>query len=317
MQTGHSYIPQGRIRSYRFGFNGKEKINEQYGEGNAYDFGARMLDPRIGRWMKMDPKDEKYPYLSPYSAFADNPLIFIDLGGETLGLGGNIEQANIDIFSLLPKEVHSYLNVSDVNNIKWNNYDAMPDEFKKYEGVKLVDNLINSKNNYLYSVGNEIPLKDKLGNEYIGEATPDPSNYQTTISNISTTPQWSDAPSESQLPGGGYSGIVRLAEGSWSSVNAFEPTAVVPIPRANIVFHELTENYYRTEKNLPKQEDYSYALGGGMYYSESYYKTNYKGGAHQKAAETGPKFARQMEYDSAGNTGISVQMNWSPPVEKK
>ena len=35
--------------TYRYGFNGMEKSDEVYGEGNAYDFGARIHDPRIGR----------------------------------------------------------------------------------------------------------------------------------------------------------------------------------------------------------------------------------------------------------------------------
>jgi RHS repeat-associated protein len=75
---------ESHIRSYRFGFNGQEKLNEAYGEGNAYDFGARIYDPRIGRWMKTDPQASKYPYLSPYVSMGDNPLIYIDPGGETI-----------------------------------------------------------------------------------------------------------------------------------------------------------------------------------------------------------------------------------------
>jgi len=82
MQTGHSYIPQGRIRSYRFGFNGKEKLNEQYGEGNAYDFGARIYDPRIGRWQACDPMSMKYPSYSPYSFVGNSPNILRDNNGK-------------------------------------------------------------------------------------------------------------------------------------------------------------------------------------------------------------------------------------------
>ncbi|MFK7059864.1 hypothetical protein V3Q90_06970 [Flavobacterium oreochromis] len=33
---------------YRYGFNGKED-DQIKGEGNSYDFGARIYDPRIGR----------------------------------------------------------------------------------------------------------------------------------------------------------------------------------------------------------------------------------------------------------------------------
>ncbi|MDX2172812.1 MAG: hypothetical protein SFY56_06810, partial [Bacteroidota bacterium] len=34
--------------SYRYGFNGKEKDNEMKGDGNSYDFDARIYDPRLG-----------------------------------------------------------------------------------------------------------------------------------------------------------------------------------------------------------------------------------------------------------------------------
>ena len=39
---------------YRYAFNGKEKTDEWSGEGSSYDFGARIYDPRIGRWFKPD-----------------------------------------------------------------------------------------------------------------------------------------------------------------------------------------------------------------------------------------------------------------------
>ncbi|GGD36603.1 hypothetical protein GCM10011343_28070 [Flavobacterium orientale] len=45
----------GSAESYRYGFNGMEKDDEIKGEGNSYDFGARMLDPRVGRWFAPDP----------------------------------------------------------------------------------------------------------------------------------------------------------------------------------------------------------------------------------------------------------------------
>jgi len=69
---------------YRYGFNGKEKDNEMYGEGNAYDFGDRIQDPRIGRWLSIDPLQEKYPSLSPYVYVANNPIFFIDIDGREI-----------------------------------------------------------------------------------------------------------------------------------------------------------------------------------------------------------------------------------------
>ena len=66
---------------YRFGFNGKEKTDEISGEGNSYDFGARMLDPKIGRWLSIDPMARKQPEQSPFKAFLNCPLVYIDPNG--------------------------------------------------------------------------------------------------------------------------------------------------------------------------------------------------------------------------------------------
>jgi RHS repeat-associated protein len=44
---------------YRFGFNGKEKDDEIKGAGNAVDFGARIYDGRLGRWLNVDPLLDK------------------------------------------------------------------------------------------------------------------------------------------------------------------------------------------------------------------------------------------------------------------
>jgi RHS repeat-associated protein len=67
---------------YRRGFQGMEGDSEIKGAGNAYDFGARMLDLRIGRWFALDQKAGKYPMDSPYIAFGDNPIMFIDPDGK-------------------------------------------------------------------------------------------------------------------------------------------------------------------------------------------------------------------------------------------
>lgn len=68
---------------YRFGFNGQERDNEVNGDGNTYDFGARVYDPRLGRWLSVDPLWKKQSGLSPYKSFLNNPLCFGDEGGET------------------------------------------------------------------------------------------------------------------------------------------------------------------------------------------------------------------------------------------
>ena len=68
--------------NYRFGFNGKENDNEVKGVGNSVDFGARIYDSRLGRWLSCDPKGVKYPAWSPYHFGYCNPIIVIDPNGE-------------------------------------------------------------------------------------------------------------------------------------------------------------------------------------------------------------------------------------------
>jgi RHS repeat-associated protein len=72
----------GNSPTYRYGFNGKEKDSELKGEGNSLDFGARMYDPRIGRWFAPDLLEGKYPSISPYVFSRNSPLMFNDIDGK-------------------------------------------------------------------------------------------------------------------------------------------------------------------------------------------------------------------------------------------
>ncbi len=68
---------------YRFGFNGKEKDDEVKGLGNSLDFGARIYDSRICRWLSVDGLESAYPNNSPYIFVRDNPILRIDPDGNT------------------------------------------------------------------------------------------------------------------------------------------------------------------------------------------------------------------------------------------
>jgi len=67
---------------YRFGFGGKEGDGEIKGENNSYDFGARIYDPRLGKWFSIDPLFKDYPAHSPYSYALNNPIVNIDKDGK-------------------------------------------------------------------------------------------------------------------------------------------------------------------------------------------------------------------------------------------
>lgn len=73
---------RGSSEKYRFGFNGKENDNEVKGDGNSLNFGGRIYDSRLGRWLSLDPLLAKYPDLSPYNFCANNPIFFVDINGK-------------------------------------------------------------------------------------------------------------------------------------------------------------------------------------------------------------------------------------------
>ena len=69
----------GENNGYRYGFNGKENDNEVKGEGNSVDFGARIYDSRVGKWLSVDYIAKQD--VSPYQYASNNPIIFIDPDG--------------------------------------------------------------------------------------------------------------------------------------------------------------------------------------------------------------------------------------------
>jgi RHS repeat-associated protein len=68
---------------YRYGFNGKEMDNDTYGgQGNEYDYGMRIYNPRIGNFLSIDPLQTKYTSEAPYIYAGRNPIFMIDDGGK-------------------------------------------------------------------------------------------------------------------------------------------------------------------------------------------------------------------------------------------
>jgi RHS repeat-associated protein len=68
--------------NYRFGFNGKEQDGET--AADAYDFGARIYDARLGRWMAVDALAFKIPGISKYNFSLNSPVVFADIDGKDI-----------------------------------------------------------------------------------------------------------------------------------------------------------------------------------------------------------------------------------------
>ena len=67
---------------YRYGFNGKENDKET----GEQDYGMRIYDPRIAKFLSIDPLTRKYPELTPYQFASNTPIVAIDIDGLEAGI---------------------------------------------------------------------------------------------------------------------------------------------------------------------------------------------------------------------------------------
>jgi len=79
-------------------FSGKEKDAET---GYSY-FGARYYDSDLSIWLSVDPLAGKFPHISPYAAFNNNPIIYIDPDGrENVVVIGGADKGQQDRYKFI------------------------------------------------------------------------------------------------------------------------------------------------------------------------------------------------------------------------
>jgi len=69
-------------KMYRYGFNGKERdLEGMGGGGSTYDYGFRIYNPQIAKFLSVDPLTKKYPMLTTYQFASNTPIMAIDIDG--------------------------------------------------------------------------------------------------------------------------------------------------------------------------------------------------------------------------------------------
>lgn len=69
------------VGSYNYGFNGKENDNEVKGSGSQQEYGMRIYDPRLGKFLSVDPLTKNYPFYTPYQFTGNSPILSVDIDG--------------------------------------------------------------------------------------------------------------------------------------------------------------------------------------------------------------------------------------------
>jgi RHS repeat-associated protein len=132
---------------YRFAFNGKEQDNEVSGSGNSYDFGARIYDSRLGKFLSVDPDYSLYCWQSPYVFAAASPITFIDQDGRgPIIIIGSPEQTkklktalkNNNYYEII--RILAYASKMHFVDEKGEPSDYMPNKLLTEKGLVVMDN---------------------------------------------------------------------------------------------------------------------------------------------------------------------------------
>ena len=197
---------------YRFGFNGKEMDDEVKGAGNSLDYVARIYDPRVGRWLSLDPEAQKYPQYSDYSFITNSPLSFIDPTGTIVEPADNLTSnekervmAAIKLSSEKVPNLYNYLNTLRYHKasgtfINAPGEGASPEEKQRYSEA--------------FDVIIKVGVKDVDGTPRFKEMAPKPSGSTTVINDPKSHKGAVTDPGD----GLGFAGIKNNGDGTYSTI---------------------------------------------------------------------------------------------------
>ncbi|MBR5696201.1 MAG: hypothetical protein IKX43_08255, partial [Paludibacteraceae bacterium] len=267
---------------YRYGFNTQENVPEL---GNGHTTALYWeYDGRLGRRWNLDP--DPTAGISLYAAFGDNPILFCDLLGNTFDIktDGKKVDANSrsDIESLVKEKNREYLSFDDnTGRVSINITDKEKENkiLSEDMGLKHIKERCDSEKKYYYASESESPyagdlkkrIKPKAEKKLRAEFKKENKSYDNStffppinvnpraedlILNASTSPYtYLDQTLRDYMmdlsPIESYDGSVQI-DNRYDFINANNGRKV---KRSSVVFHELVENFYRTEYGTPRGDN--------------------------------------------------------------
>ena len=225
-------------------FTGKERDEET---GFSY-FGARYYDSDLsGLFLSVDPMADKYPNTSPYAYCAWNPVKLVDPDGRELFIPNeddeNYYASKLDIISLVKDKYKKYIRFDKNGNVSLSE-EVTKGMLKNDKGLALINDLVTSDKKFLYESSDDASstYKDGLIHNMASDELTMDGIVNASLYGKDSRGMYTHTPKE------GYDGHVILAKsGDWKETNK---KGFVTSIRKSILFHELSENYYRTHYNM-------------------------------------------------------------------
>jgi len=150
--------------TYRFGFNGKEEDSE-WGSQMIQDYGFRIYNPTIGKFLSVDPLAPDYPELTCYQFASNTPIMASDLDGLEMYL----EVSDDGIGSDMSIEVERDINIDQTINFTYTLTHSIkhPISYEggwssalalNYEGGVISEDKTVEPGPYLYDIVVRIPI---------------------------------------------------------------------------------------------------------------------------------------------------------------
>ena len=224
--------------AYRYGFNGKEKDDEgEIGSLTTYDYGFRIYNPAIAKFLSVDPLTRSYPQLTPYQFASNRPIDGIDLDGlEYL----DADNANLNFFNV-KLSTSNYVEIENQSyNISLGNM-----TFADVQRVTIAGNDYYDIGQHLYyssgwsgtgSRQNQVTRNSQVGIQLMENIQSLPNHPDS----YSSPPTWTD-PNESYAVANDYSDCggmcfaitMARVNRAYSDVSGTEPLSLFPTRARN------------------------------------------------------------------------------------